>query len=212
MDREARRPPIAREGWGFVAGLLLLAAFSAALGGWTWAGLFLLLGCGVAAFFRDPDRKAPEDPRAVAAPADGRVVAIDPGEAGGRIIRIFLSVFNVHINRSPVSGVIRATRHREGKFLAAFRESASRVNEQNTLDISTPSGENFRVVQIAGLLARRIVCWVKEGDPLRAGDRIGLIQFGSRTDLHLPPGYEVLVEVGSKVRGGETIVARPTQG
>jgi len=162
----------------------------------------------VAAFFRDPERTPPDVPGAVLAPADGRVVSVDAFETGGHAVRIFLSPLDVHINRSPVAGQILRAEYRRGRFLAAFREAASQVNEQNALDICTQSRENFRVVQIAGVLARRIVCWCKEGDALRAGERIGLIQFGSRTDLHLPPGYEVCVRRGEKVRGGETIVAR----
>jgi len=204
-----RRPPVAREGWGYAAGAFSLAAFSAWFGGWSWAAGFFLLGCAVAAFFRDPERAPAGDEGAVLAPADGRVVAVDRAAGGGTVVRIFLSLFDVHINRSPVAGEISRASYRKGRFLAAFQEAASEVNEQNALDIRTPRGENFRVVQIAGLLARRIVCWRKEGDFLNPGERFGLIQFGSRTDLHLPPGYEVCVGLKEKVRGGETIVAKP---
>ncbi len=206
------RPPIAREGWGYITGLALLGILLLAMGGYAWAILFLLLALFVASFFRDPERTPPSEPGAVVAPADGRVVAIEKTGDGGQMIGIFLAIYNVHINRSPVAGAIRNIEYRQGKFLAAFNKDAAEVNEQNAFDIQTESGENFRVVQSAGLIARRIVCWKKPGDILGRGQRIGLIQFGSRTDLHIPPGYEITVEVGTRVRGGETTVARSSQG
>jgi len=205
------RPPIAREGWGYTIGLFVLGGGSLLLGGQTWALFFFLLAFFVAFFFRDPIRVPPDDPVAIVSPADGRVIAIEQKSDGGKMIGIFLSIYNVHINRSPVKGAIHQMAYREGRFLAAFNKEAAQANEQNAIDIRTDSGENFRVVQIAGLIARRIVCWKKEGEQLDRGERLGLIQFGSRTDLHLPPGYEVTVEKGTAVRGGETTVARPTQ-
>ena len=210
--QENFRPPVAREGWGYTTGLALLGALSLAMGGYPWAVLFLSLASFVAYFFRDPERTPPSGPGVIASPADGRVVAVEDGENGGRKIGIFLAIYNVHINRSPVAGVIRKIEYRPGKFMAAFNEKADEVNEQNAFDIVTESGEKFRVVQIAGLIARRIVCWTKVGDVLNRGQRIGLIQFGSRTDLYFPPGYEITVKKGDKVRGGETTVARATQG
>ncbi|MEK6711116.1 MAG: phosphatidylserine decarboxylase, partial [Nitrospinota bacterium] len=153
-------------------------------------------------------RTPPQEPGAVLAPADGRVVAVDRQEGGAGVIRIFLSPLDVHINRSPVSGQITKAEYVKGRFLAAYKDEASEANERNALDIRAVSGENFRVVQIAGVLARRIVCWRKAGDELRAGERFGLIQFGSRTDLYLPAGYAASVRPGERVRGGETIVAR----
>jgi phosphatidylserine decarboxylase len=182
------------------------------MGGYGWAVLFFLLASFVAYFFRDPERTPPSGPGAVAAPADGRVVAIEDSENGGQMIGIFLAIYDVHINRSPVAGAIQEIEYRPGKFLAAFNKKAAEVNEQNAFDIQTESGENFRVVQIAGVIARRIVCWKKVGDLLDRGQRIGLIQFGSRTDLYLPPGYEITVKKGDRVRGGETAVARSIQG
>jgi CDP-diacylglycerol--serine O-phosphatidyltransferase len=164
-----------------------------------WAGFFFFLAFFVAFFFRDPIRVPPDDPCEIVSPADGRVVVVEQDSGGGQMIGIFLSIFNVHINRSPVTGAIRQTAYREGSFLAAFNKEAAQANEQNAIDIQTDSGENFRVVQIAGLIARRIVCWKREGDQLDRGERLGLIQFGSRTDLHLPPGYEVTVEKGDSV-------------
>lgn len=208
----SRRPPVAREGWGLLIGFLALTLLSAYWEGWGWSGLFGVLTLMIAGFFRDPERTPPQEPGAVLAPADGRVVAAGPLEGGGGAIRIFLSPLDVHINRSPVSGRVTGAEYRKGRFLAAYRPEASGVNEQNALDIQAVSGENFRVVQIAGVLARRIVTWCRVGDELRAGDRFGLIQFGSRTDLYLPPGYAPCVEAGARVRGGETIVARKLAG
>ncbi len=208
---EGPRLSVAREGWRYIIGLAALGAFSLLMGGTGWAVFFFLLALLVASFFRDPERTPPAEPGAVVAPADGRVIAIEKIEGGGRMIGVFLSIYNVHINRSPVAGVIRAMEYRKGSFLAAFSKEAAQANEQNAIDIQTESGENFRVVQIAGVLARRIVNWRKKGDILGRGERIGLIQFGSRTDLYVPPGYETVVEMGEKIRGGETTVARPSQ-
>ncbi len=207
-----QRIPVAREGWGYSIGLLLLGTLSYLMGGTGWAVFFFALAFCIIAFFRDPERQPPSDPAAVSSPADGRVITIEDTPEGGTMIGIFLAVYDVHINRSPVAGTIEATDHRPGRFLAAFNQDAAKVNEQNAIDIRTDSGENFRVMQIAGLIARRIVSWHGKGYNLSRGERFGLIQFGSRTDLYLPPGYEVLVAKGDRVRGGETAVARPTQG
>ncbi len=205
------RFPVAREGWGYTIGLLLLGLISSLMGGAVWAAIFFSLSALVAAFFRDPERTSPSEAGVVVAPADGRIIAIEDTAGGGKMVGIFLAVYDVHINRSPVAGTIEETRYRPGKFLAAFKANASEANEQNAIDIRTDSGENFRVVQIAGLIARRIVSWRSKGDTLARGERFGLIQFGSRTDLHLPPGYEVSVAKGDRVRGGESILARSSQ-
>ncbi len=173
-----------------------------------WAILFFLLAAVVAGFFRDPHRTPPDEPGVVISPADGRVVEVTSTEDGGSVVRIFLSPLDVHINRSPVGGEISSIHYKKGRFLAAYKENASNSNEQNALEIETNTGDNFRVIQIAGVLARRIICWSKEGDTLRAGERFGLIQFGSRTDLYFPRGYDISVEYGQRVRGGETIVGR----
>ncbi len=207
-ERSSRRPIVAKEGWGYVSGLLAAGLLSLFFGGWAWAILFFALAAAVAGFFRDPYRSPPGEPGAVLAPADGRVVEAASTEDAGGVVRIFLSPLDVHINRSPVDGRIAGVRHRKGRFLAAYKADASEVNEQNALEIETEAGERFRVVQIAGVLARRIVCWSKEGDSLRAGERFGLIQFGSRTDLYFPRGYDITAEPGQRVRGGETIVGR----
>lgn len=207
-ERSSRRPIVAKEGWGYVSGLSAVGLLSLFLGGWAWAIFFFVLASAVAGFFRDPHRSPPGEPGAVLAPADGRVVEAASTEDAGGVVRIFLSPLDVHINRSPVKGRIAGIRHRKGRFLAAYKADASEVNEQNALEIETEAGERFRVVQIAGVLARRIVCWSREGDSLRAGERFGLIQFGSRTDLYFPQGYDITAEPGQRVRGGETIVGR----
>jgi phosphatidylserine decarboxylase len=172
------------------------------------AGPCLLGALGVAFFFRDPERQAPPGENLILAPADGRVVeAASESTAGPSRIAIFLSLLNVHVNRSPVGGTVRSVQYRAGSFHPAFARNASSENERNTLEVDAPGGL-FGVSQIAGILARRIRCFKKEGDPVARGERIGYIAFGSRTELTLPPGAELLVAVGDAVRGGETVVAR----
>jgi phosphatidylserine decarboxylase len=197
---------MAKEGIYFL--LPLVAATAGALwAGWTWAA-FVSAGLGlfVAFFFRDPPRVIPSDPGIIVAPADGRVVRIE-SEGHDTRVSIFLSIFNVHINRSPIAGTVKSVRYRKGRFRAAFNHIASVENEQNTL---TFDGEGLRLdcSQIAGLVARRIVCRAQPGDTLARGERFGLIRFGSRTDLLLPPNVEVLVNVGDKVHGGSSVIGR----
>jgi len=144
----------------------------------------------------------------VTSPADGRVVDIDQDRGTGRgRIGIFLSLFDVHVNRSPVSGTVRNVTYRPGAFRPAYERSASAVNERNTLEMDSDRG-SFDVSQIAGIIARRIRCFKKAGDRVERGERIGYIAFGSRTELTLPPGAEIVVRIGDSVRGGETVVAR----
>ena len=168
----------------------------------------------VAGFFRDPERNVPSDEEVVVSPADGKVVSIADVRHGSRFpntatrVSIFLSPLDVHINRLPVGGQVDEVRYRPGRFLAAYKEIASERNEQNALKIVDGRGRSFGVVQIAGAVARRIVCWVRPGDRLERGERFGLIMFGSRTDLYLPDGCRVEVEEGQRVRGGETILGR----
>ena len=160
-------------------------------------------------FFRDPERRGPAGARLVLAPADGRVMRVadvDDGWVGEAVqVSIFLSPLDVHVNRSPVAGLVEGVRHEGGRFLAAYRDEASELNERCTL---TLQGEAARVgvKQIAGVLARRIVCRARPGDKLLAGERYGLIRFGSRTDLVVPRGTEIRVKVGDRVRGGETVM------
>ncbi|MFN2383582.1 MAG: phosphatidylserine decarboxylase [Gemmatimonadota bacterium] len=198
--------------------LLLLSALAAGLGvaAWltgerwlVWAAFgTLITAVLVTAFFRDPERRSPTGKDLVLAPADGRIVRIAPPESGrGPAISIFLSVFNVHINRIPISGEVTRVEYRPGRFRAAFKGEASIDNERLILTITTPRGV-VESIQIAGLLARRIVCHARVGDQVRAGERYGLIQFGSRVDVSLPSGTTVLVALGARTRAGVTPLAR----
>jgi len=186
---------------------LLLAAAAAVLGFWWVAGFLLLLMLFMAFFFRDPKRVPPSDPDVVVSPADGKVTRISPAGADSTVVSIFLSPLDVHINRSPIPGKIVDVLYSPGKFLMATNEKASLVNEQNALTIQ---GEKITVVckQIAGILARRIVCWKAEGDSLGLGERFGMIKFSSRTDVLLPANVRVIVKEGDHVRGGTTVIGR----
>jgi phosphatidylserine decarboxylase len=201
-----RRVRMASEGWVFVLPLAGATVLSALVGWWGVTGVGLVLTVGVALFFRDPERSIPQTPETIVSPADGRVMEIVPENAQTRRISIFLSLWDVHINRAPYGGVVQSVVYTPGKFLAAYRQEASWVNEANTLTIAD-HGREFIVKQIAGILARRIVCRVRPGDTLEKGQRYGLIRFGSRTDLLLPVTAEIAVQVGDVVRGGETILA-----
>jgi phosphatidylserine decarboxylase len=189
--------------WAIWAGILLLSL--AVLATLAWIGLLF--------FMRDPRRTPPTVEGVYLAPADGRVMAIDRIDeasfVGGPTLRIaiFLSLFDVHVNRAPMSGTVRKVSHVPGRFLQAFREEASRVNEYNDIGLEADSGR-ILMKQIAGILARRIVCTLREGDQVRAGERVGMIKFGSRTEVFLPPDTLVEIKLGDKVRGGSTILAR----
>ena len=205
---------IAREGLPYILVPALVAALLFAFGYWAIAIVLILLMLGMAFFFRDPQRKPPADPNVVVSPADGRVTRvrkITPEEYDSpTLVSIFLSPLDVHINRAPIAGVIKDVSYVPGKFLMATNERASAVNEQNALTIE---GENVTVVckQIAGILARRVVCWKRKGDRLSLGERFGLIKFSSRTDLILPQQVDVLTHEGARVRGGTTIIGRIRQ-
>jgi len=198
---------IVKEGIPYIVVPLLLAAAAAVLGFWWVAGFLLLLTLFMAFFFRDPKRVPPSDPDVVVSPADGKVTRISPAGADSTVVSIFLSPLDVHINRSPIPGKIVDVLYSPGKFLMATNEKASLVNEQNALTIQ---GEKITVVckQIAGILARRIVCWKAEGDSLGLGERFGMIKFSSRTDVLLPANVRVIVREGDHVRGGTTVIGR----
>ena len=208
----ARRPELtwrfAGEGLPFFVGLVAIAAAAWAIG-WVPVALGALFAAVlVLSFFRDPERAVPGEPGVVLSPADGRVVRIQEPEQGrGPTISIFLSVFNVHINRVPISGRVSAVERIGGGFKAAFRDDASQKNARVRVRIDSSWGA-VECVQIAGLVARRIVCRLQPGDEVVAGRRYGLIQFGSRVDVGLPAGAEVLVEVGRRTRAGVTPLAR----
>jgi len=200
---------IVKEGIPYIVVPVLLAAAAAVLGFWWVAGFLLLLTLFMAFFFRDPKRVPPSDPDVVVSPADGKVTRVGPVAPGAdsTVVSIFLSPLDVHINRSPIPGKIVDVLYSPGKFLMATNEKASLVNEQNALTIQ---GEKITVVckQIAGILARRIVCWKAEGDSLGLGERFGMIKFSSRTDLLLPANVRVTVKEGDRVRGGTTVIGR----
>jgi phosphatidylserine decarboxylase len=196
---------------GYYFGLPPLALGGAALFlRWTVAGIILLcLAAFVFYFFRDPERVIPADSGAFVSPADGRVVVVTDEENAGRPgkrMSIFLAIWNVHVNRSPAAGIITDMKYRPGRFSAAMRASASTDNEQNVINLATDAGD-ITFKQIAGLIARRVVCWKKPGDRVARGERIGLVRFGSRADLWLPRDSEVLVKVGDHVKGGSSVVA-----
>ncbi len=174
---------------------------------WPVAGLTLALLAFTLSFFRDPPRRIPTDPGAIVAPADGRIVEIAPVESGTRIA-IFLSVFDVHVQRAPVAGTIRSVRYVPGRFLDARNPEAGPSNERREITLETADGFRVEVRQIAGLIARRIVGWVGENAMVAQGDRLGMIRFGSRVELLLPAGVAIAVHVGDYAVGGETIVAR----
>jgi phosphatidylserine decarboxylase len=201
---------IAGEGFPFIIPLggATLLAFVAGFN--VVSALLLVLTLFVIWFFRNPQRNTPETAGLVISPADGKVIRIEettsddlPGRTFQKI-SIFMNVFNVHVNRIPCSGEIRFIRYREGKFLSANLDKASALNERNAFLLQTADGREIMTVQIAGLIARRIVCWLKEGMQVHRGERFGLIRFGSRVEVFLPLGSTILVRVGDKVRAGET--------
>ena len=200
------RLPLASEGLLFIVPLAAATVVSLLLGWALAAGIGIVLTAAVTCFFRDPERVVPQTPGAVVSPADGRVHEIDVA-AGRRRISIFLSVTDVHVNRAPYAGKVTEVLYKPGRFVAAYRAEASRENESNRVTIDSPDAV-IAVKQIAGILARRIVCRARPGDRLERGQRYGLIRFGSRTDLFLPADADLVARVGDKVRGGETILAR----
>jgi len=197
---------------GYYYGFVLLGA--AVLIGWltapVWAAIPVLLACFFMWFFRDPERAIPSEPHLVVAPADGKVTAVTPATLNGKEytrLSIFLNVFNVHVNRSPMGGVIRSAKYQEGKFLNAMNEACADLNEQNTVMVE---GEGHTLVfkQIAGLLARRVVFTKKVGDTVGRGERIGLMKFSSRMDVFLERSATIQVKAGDHVKGGSSVLAR----
>jgi phosphatidylserine decarboxylase len=205
-------PIIAKEGWPFLAGALVLSIVVASGWGW-WSIPFWLATLFILQFFRDPPRSVPADADAVVSPADGRIVAVEKAwdpylDRNALKISVFMNVFNVHSNRSPVDGEVRKGWYFGGKFLNAALDKASLENERNALWIHTDSGADVTCVQVAGLIARRILCYVQPKDRLKKGQRFGFIRFGSRVDVYLPLGAKPQASVGDKVFAGETILAR----
>ncbi len=204
-------PIIAREGWPFLAGIVLVSILVS-----IWSGAasipFWLLAVFVLQFFRDPARIAPEGELNVLSPADGRIVAVEEvrdayADRDALKISVFMNVFNVHSNRSPVNGSVKSVNYFSGRFFNAALDKASLENERNAIVLTTPQGHTVTAVQVAGLVAKRILCYAKAGDTLYAGQRYGFIRFGSRVDVYLPPGARPRVAIGDKVQATSTVLA-----
>lgn len=205
-------PFIAKEGWPYAAGAIAVAVVIHWFAGFWWALPFWLVAVFVLQFFRDPPRAVPEDPRAVLSPADGRIVAVervqDPYLNRDALkMSVFMNVFNAHSNRSPVDGEIRNTWYHAGKFINAMMSKASLENERAALWIRTPGGADVTCVQVAGLIARRILCYAQTGQKLARGERFGFIRFGSRVDVYLPPAAVPRASIGDKVYATATVLA-----
>lgn len=205
-------PLIAREGWPFLLAAFVVALALSLASWWLLAALAWIAFAFILQFFRDPPRDVPADPDAVLSPADGRVVRVgnarDPYlERDALMISVFMNVFNAHSNRSPVDAIVEKTWYHPGRFVNAALDKASADNERNALQLVTPAGVDVTCVQIAGLIARRILCYVKAGDRLARGQRYGFIRFGSRVDLYLPPDAILRATVGDKVYAARSIVA-----
>ncbi len=206
-----KHPLIAREGWFYLGAAVLVALAATWALGW-WALPFWLAALFVLQFFRDPRRNPPQDAKAVLAPADGRVIVVERArdpylERDALKISVFMNVFNVHSNRSPLAGEITGRWYFPGAFVNAALDKASAENERNALALRTAHGV-VTVVQIAGLIARRILCYVRTGDELAAGQRYGFIRFGSRVDVYLPVDAQAQVSLGDRVKAGRDIIAR----
>ena len=197
-------------GYTYAGALLAAAALVTWLAGWTYAVPFYILAAFCLNFFRDPDRATPAGPVAVS-PADGKVVLIHPEANGTNRVCIFLNVFDVHVNRTPIPGKVTCVTYKKGQFLVASKEEASRANERNIITVEGEiAGRPTKVVfsQIAGLIARRIICYKKAGDLLSPGERIGLMKFGSRIDVELGPEWAVTVQENMRVVGGVSVIGR----
>lgn len=212
MSASYPHPIVAREGWPFLAAATVAAAVAAWLVGWWWSAPLWLAALFVLQFFRDPAREVPGDARTVVSPADGRVVAVervrDPYlERNAIKVSVFMNVFNVHSNRSPVDGRVQKRWYNPGSFLNAALDKASTENERNALWLKTADGTDVTCVQVAGLIARRILCYVAEGDSLARGQRFGFIRFGSRVDIYVPQDARIVAALGDKVYASSTVIA-----
>jgi phosphatidylserine decarboxylase len=205
-------PVVAREGWPFLAAAVAAALLVGLAVGWWWSLPLWLAALFVLQFFRDPPRDVPQDPRAVVSAADGRVVEVgraqDPYLGREALkVSVFMNVFNVHSNRSPVDGVVKERWYFPGAFVNAALDKASLENERNALWLRTGEGDDVTCVQVAGLIARRILCYVGAGARLARGQRFGFIRFGSRVDLYLPLDAEVKAAIGDKVYAAQSVLA-----
>jgi len=205
-------PLLAREGWPFIGAALAAAVLVWAIAGFAWSIPLWVVAIFVIQFFRDPPRQVPGLPNAVLSPADGRIVKVERVRDGETqrdtlLISVFMNVFNVHSNRSPVDGAVASVRYTPGRFVNADLDKASTENERNAMVLELASGERITVVQVAGLIARRILCYVKSGDRLARGERYGFIRFGSRVDVYLPLTAQPRVAVGDVVHATSTVLA-----
>jgi len=205
-------PILAREGWPFIAAALAVAVIVWAVAGFAWSVPLWLVAVFVIQFFRDPPRAVPTQPNAVLSPADGRIVKVekvrDPmTDRDTLLISVFMNVFNVHSNRAPVDGTVERIQYSAGKFVNADLDKASSENERNAMVMRLADGERIAVVQVAGLIARRILCYAKVGQRLARGERYGFIRFGSRVDVYLPLTARPKVAVGDVVHATTTILA-----
>ncbi|MBU8847895.1 MAG: phosphatidylserine decarboxylase family protein [Desulfobacterales bacterium] len=204
--------PVAQPGLIFIFITILITGMLFYFGWGLSAWICLAVTLFVCWFFRDPDRDIPQDEKSLVSPADGKVIIVEKQEKCDYLpepcikVSIFMNVFNVHVNRIPFDGVVQKVLYHPGKFMNASFDKASTHNERNALIIKTADNAGFAVVQIAGLVARRIVNCVKEGEKIRKGDRYGMIRFGSRLDLYLPQDFEVAVSVGEKTKAGSTVI------
>jgi len=206
-------PIIAREGWPFLAAAIVAAVLVGWLAGGWWSVPVWIAALFVLQFFRDPPREVPDDPDAVVSPADGRIVAVEKArdpwlERDALKISVFMNVFNVHSNRAPVDGTVVRRWYHPGAFVNAALDKASLENERNALHLRTADGRDVTCVQIAGLVARRILCYVEAGAELERGQRFGFIRFGSRVDVYLPPEAQAVAALGDKVSAAESVLAR----
>lgn len=206
-------PKFAKEGWLYIASSCGLALAVLFLTNLIAALPFILVAVFVLQFFRDPPREIPEDANAILSPADGRIICVEKAfddyqNAEALKISVFMNVFNVHSNRSPVDGEVLDVQYFAGKFVNADFDKASTENERNAVIVKMANGQNITFVQVAGLVARRILCYIKPGHVLKRGERYGFIRFGSRVDLYLPLDATPLVTIGQKVKATETILAR----
>ena len=201
---------IAQEGYPFIIFSLVITVFISFFGNFWLIILMFAITFFVVWFFRNPERSFQDEEKLVISPADGKVIKIDDVEVTGTIagkfkkVSIFMNVFNVHVNRTPYSGQIETINYHEGKFFSANLDKASMDNERNEVMIRTEDGRTLWAVQIAGFIARRIVCWLNVGTPVKKGERFGLIRFGSRVDIYLPEDSKISVKLGDKVKAGET--------
>ena len=204
--------PVARPGYPFIFASAFVTSILALLGLTLWALLGLVITVFIVYFFRDPDRVIPNSTGTVVSPADGKVISVESTEEtpyyDGQCtkVSIFMSVFNVHVNRIPYEGTVRSINYFPGKFIAANRDKASSDNERNAVFIETEQGSKITAVQIAGLVARRIICRLQDGDDVRRGQRMGMICFGSRVDLYVPIETALAIKVGERVSAGTSVI------